>query len=255
MFNKGTGIFGIPGPESKLLQFYDWQLHLSKIQNTHHLLAYYTNFTRFIAEMMLIKLYENNPDQRQIDKIVELLRTGGVIIYPTDTVYGIGCDITKARAVERVARIKGVKPEKAQFSFICSDLSHLSDFARQVDNYTFKLMKSYLPGPYTFILNASNHVPKSIKQKRKTVGIRVPDNNIILEIVRQLGHPILTTSLKEDDQILEYPTDPELIHEEYIDLVDAVIDGGYGGIVPSTIIDCSGDAPEIIRQGLGELEQ
>jgi tRNA threonylcarbamoyl adenosine modification protein (Sua5/YciO/YrdC/YwlC family) len=156
--------------------------------------------------------------------------------------------------VERVARIKGIKPEKARFAFICSDLSHLSDYARHVDNNTFKMMKSYLPGPYTFILSASNQVPKSIKQHRKTVGIRIPDNNIILEIVRQLGHPILTTSLKEDDQILEYPTDPELIHEEYGDLVDAVIDGGYGGIVPSTIIDCSGDEPEIIREGLGEVE-
>lgn len=203
---------------------------------------------------MLIKLYEENPDPRQVMKVVELLHNGGVIIYPTDTVYGIGCDITKARAVERVARIKGIRPEKAKFSFICSDLSHLSDFARQVDNNTFKLMKSYLPGPYTFILKASNQVPKSIKQHRKTVGIRIPANNIILEIVRHLGHPILTTSLKEEDQILEYPTDPELIHEEYEYLVDAVIDGGYGGIVPSTIIDCSGEQPEIIREGLGQVD-
>jgi len=204
--------------------------------------------------MLVVKLYEKNPDQRLIDRIVELLRDGGVIIYPTDTVYGMGCDITKARAVERVARIKGVKLEKAQFSFICSDLSHLSDYARHVDNATFKLMKSYLPGPYTFILTASNQVPKSIKHNRKTVGIRVPDNNIILEIVRQLGNPILTTSLKMDDEILEYPTDPELIAEEYGELVDAVIDGGYGGIVPSTIIDCSGDEPELIREGLGEVD-
>ena len=204
--------------------------------------------------MLLLKLYEKNPDQRLIDRIVELLRDGGVIIYPTDTVYGMGCDITKARAVERVARIKGIKAEKAQFSFICSDLSHLSDFARHVDNNTFKLMKSNLPGPFTFILTASNQVPKSIKQKRKTVGIRVPDNNIILEIVRQLGNPILTTSLKMDDEILEYPTDPELIAEEYGDLVDAVIDGGYGGIVPSTIIDCSGEEPVLIREGLGEVD-
>ena len=203
---------------------------------------------------MLLKLYEQNPDTRVIRKIVELLQHGGVIIYPTDTVYGMGCDITKARAVERVARIKGIRPEKARFSFICSDLSHLSDFARHVDNNTFKLMKSYLPGPYTFILQASNQVPKSIKQNRKTVGIRIPQNNIILEIVRQLGNPILTTSLKEDDQILEYPTDPELIHEEYGYLVDAVIDGGYGGIVPSTVIDCTGEDPEIIREGLGEVE-
>ena len=203
---------------------------------------------------MLLKLYEKNTDQKVVQKVVELLQYGGVIIYPTDTVYGIGCDITKARAVERVARIKGIRPEKARFSFICSDLSHLSDFANHVDNTTFKLMKSFLPGPYTFILNASTHVPKSIKQKRKTVGIRIQDNKIILEIVRQLGNPILTTSLKEDDQILEYPTDPELIYEEYRDLVDVVIDGGYGGLVPSTIIDCSGDEPVVIREGLGEVD-
>jgi len=203
---------------------------------------------------MLLKLYEKSPDQKVVQKVVDLLRMGGVIIYPTDTVYGIGCDITKARAVERVARIKGIKPEKARFSFICSDLSHLSDYARHVDNDTFKLMKASLPGPYTFILNASTQVPKSIKQKRKTVGIRIPDNNIILEIVRQLGHPILTTSLKEDDEILEYPTDPELIYEEYRDLVDAVIDGGYGGIIPSTIIDCSGEEPLVLREGLGEVD-
>jgi tRNA threonylcarbamoyl adenosine modification protein (Sua5/YciO/YrdC/YwlC family) len=203
---------------------------------------------------MFLKLYEKNPDQKQIDKIVNLLRHGGVIIYPTDTVYGMGCDITKARAVERVARIKGIKPEKARFAFICSDLSHLSDFASHVDNRIFKLMKSHLPGPFTFILSASNHVPKSIKANRKTVGIRIPDNNIILEIVRQLGHPILTTSLKEDDDIVEYPTDPELIYEEYGELVDAVIDGGYGGITPSTIIDCTGEEPEVTREGLGEFD-
>jgi tRNA threonylcarbamoyl adenosine modification protein (Sua5/YciO/YrdC/YwlC family) len=204
---------------------------------------------------MLLKLYEKSPDQKVVQKVVDLLRHGGVIIYPTDTVYGMGCDITKARAVERVARIKGVKPEKARFAFICSDLSHLSDYAKHVDNDTFKLMKASLPGPYTFILNASNQVPKSISPKRKTVGIRIPDNNIILEIVRQLGNPILTTSLKEDDEILEYPTDPELIYEEYRDLVDAVIDGGYGGITPSTVIDCSGEEPEVIREGLGDLDQ
>ena len=187
-------------------------------------------------------------------EVVELLEKGGVIIYPTDTVYGIGCDITKARAVERVARIKGVKPEKANFAFICSDLSHLSDYAKQVDNNTFKLMKAYLPGPYTFILTASNNVPKILKQKKKTVGIRVPDNNIILEIVKKLGHPILTTSLKEDDEILEYSTDPEVIHDEYKDLVDLVIDGGYGGVIPSTILDCTGDEPLLVREGLGELD-
>ncbi len=186
-------------------------------------------------------------------EIVDLLEKGGVIIYPTDTVYGIGCDITKNRAVERVAKIKGLKPENANFAFICSDLSHLADYAK-VDNNTFKLMKSYLPGPYTFILNASGNVPKIMKQKKKTVGIRIPDNNIILEIVRQLGHPILTTSLKETDDIIEYSTDPEMIHDEYKDLVDLVVDGGYGGIIPSTILDCTSGEPELIRQGLGEVD-
>lgn len=203
---------------------------------------------------MVVKLYANNPDPDVVRDVVDLLERGGVIIYPTDTVYGIGCDITKTRAVERVARIKGLKPEKANFAFICSDLSHLSDYAKQVDNNTFKLMKAYLPGPYTFILNASNNVPKILKQKRKTVGIRIPDNNIILEIVRQLGHPILTTSLKEDDEILEYSTDPDVIHDEYKDLVDLVIDGGYGGFIPSTILDCTGGEPLLIRKGLGEVD-
>jgi tRNA threonylcarbamoyl adenosine modification protein (Sua5/YciO/YrdC/YwlC family) len=203
---------------------------------------------------MLLKLYEQNPDPRHIHKIVDLLRHGGVIIYPTDTVYGIGCNITKARAVERVARIKGIRPDQARFAFICSDLSHLSDYARNVGNKTFKLMKSCLPGPYTFILNASHQVPKAIKHHRKTVGIRIPANNIILEIVRQLGHPILTTSLKEEDQILEYPTDPELIYGSYMDLVDVVIDGGYGGMIPSTIIDCTGEEPLVIREGLGPVD-
>ena len=203
---------------------------------------------------MIVKLYERNPDQNAIREIVDLLERGGVIIYPTDTVYGIGCDITKARAVERVAKIKGVKLEKANFAFICSDLSHLSDYAKQVDNNTFKLMKAYLPGPYTFILNASSNVPKIFKGTKKTVGIRIPDNNIILEIVRQLGHPILTTSLKEADDIMEYSTDPEMIHEEYKEVVDLVIDGGYGGVIPSTILDCTGPEPVLVRAGLGEVD-
>lgn len=203
---------------------------------------------------MLVKLYERNPDQNIIREVVDLLERGGVIIYPTDTVYGIGCDITKARAVERVAKIKGVKIEKANFAFICSDLRHLSDYAKQVDNNTFKLMKAYLPGPYTFILNAGGNVPKLFKGTKKTVGIRIPDNNIILEIVRQLGHPILTTSLKEDDDIMEYSTDPEVIHEEYKELVDLVIDGGYGGYIPSTILDCTGAEPVLIREGLGSVD-
>jgi len=203
---------------------------------------------------MLVKLYNDNPNQKVISQVVELLERGGVIIYPTDTVYGIGCDIYKPKAVERVARIKGLKPEKAQFSFICSDLSHLSDFAKSVDNRTFKMMKAYLPGPYTFILHASSSVPRSFKNNNKTVGIRIPDNNIIREIVRQLGHPILTTSLRDEDEIIEYQTDPELISERYADLVDMVIDGGYGGLTPSTIIDCTTEEPVVLRQGLGEVD-
>ena len=203
---------------------------------------------------MIVKLYEENPNPRQVEQVVKVLRDGGVIIYPTDTVYGIGCDIFKPRAIERVARIKGIKPDKANFAFICSDLSHLSDYARQVDNNTFRLMKAYLPGPYTFILNASSNVPKILKNNKKTVGIRIPENNIILEIVRQLGHPILTTSLKEDDEILEYPTDPELIHEEYDSLVDLVIDGGYGGVKPSTVLDCTSDEVWMVREGLGPVD-
>ena len=202
---------------------------------------------------MLVKLYENNPDPKIIDQVVDLLDRGGVIIYPTDTVYGIGCDITKARAVERIAKLKGLKPEKANFSFICSDLSHLSDYSKQVDNQVFKLMKANLPGPFTFILNASGNVPKLLKNNKKTVGIRIPDNNIILEIVRQLGRPILTTSLKEDDEILEYHSDPEIIYDEYKDKVDLVVDGGYGGLIPSTVVDCTGDEPELIREGLGSF--
>lgn len=202
---------------------------------------------------MIVKLYERDPDPNVIAEIVDLLDRGGVIIYPTDTVYGIGCDITKNRAVERVAWIKGVKLEKANFAFICSDLSHLSDYAKHVDNTAFKFMKSSLPGPYTFILHASGRVPKIFKNTKKTVGIRVPDNNIILEIVRQLGRPILTTSLKEDDEILEYATDPEMIHEVYKDLVDLVIDGGYGGLTPSTVVDFTEGEPVVLREGLGEV--
>jgi len=202
---------------------------------------------------MIVKLYEKNPDRNVIEEVVGVLQKGGVIIYPTDTVYGIGCDISKARAVERVAKIKGIRPEKANFACICSDFSQVSNYAR-FDNDTFKLMKSYLPGPYTFILQSSNSLPNAFRNKKKTVGIRIPENNIILEIVRTLGGPILTTSLKEEDDILEYPTDPEHIHSDYEYLVDLVIDGGYGGMVPSTILDCAGDEIVLVRQGLGEVD-
>lgn len=203
---------------------------------------------------MLVKLYNENPNPKEVDKIVSLLRDGGIIIYPTDTVYGLGCDITKQRAVERIAWIKGVKPEKSNFSFIVDDLSRLADYTRPIDNTIYKLMKRNLPGPFTFILEANSNVPKLLKRKKKNVGIRIPDNNIIREIVRQLGNPILTTSIHSEDTVLEYDTDPELIHEEMGHLVDLVIDGGYGNNVPSTVVDCTGEQIEIVRQGLGDLE-
>jgi tRNA threonylcarbamoyl adenosine modification protein (Sua5/YciO/YrdC/YwlC family) len=202
---------------------------------------------------MLVKLFNENPNLREIIKIVDVLRKGGLIIYPTDTVYGLGCDITNAKAVEKVARIKGVKVEKNSFSFICSDLSHISDYTKPISSSVFKLMKKNLPGPFTFILDANNNLPKYFKVK-KTVGIRVPDNNIIREIVRELGNPILSTSVYDDDEIIEYTTDPELIHEKYHEIADIVIDGGYGELIPSTIVDCTGDEITIVREGKGILE-
>ena len=205
------------------------------------------------VEAMIIRLFNENPNPREILRIVEVLRDGGIIIYPTDTVYGLGCDITNTKAVEKVARIKGVKVEKNNFSFICSDLSHLSDYTKPIPNWIFKLMKKNLPGPFTFILEANNNVPKYFKGK-KTVGIRVPDNNIIREIIRELGNPILSTSIHDDDEILEYSTDPELIHEKFENIAELVIDGGYGELIPSTIVDCTGEEIEIIREGKGILE-
>lgn len=204
---------------------------------------------------MLIKLYEENPNQREIEKVLEVLRGGGIIIYPTDTVYGIGCDITNVKAVEKVANYKNVKVEKSNMSFICSDLSHLSDYAKPISNQVFKLLKRNLPGPFTFILEANSNVPKYFKGKKKTVGIRVPDNNIIREIVRQLGNPILSTSVYDEDSVIEYTTDPELIHEKFEDFADLVIDGGYGDNIPSTVIDCTSDVPVIVRQGKGIVQE
>ena len=203
---------------------------------------------------MLLQIHPNNPGERQIRAAVDILRRGGVIIYPTDTVYGIGCDITKSKAVERIARIKGVRLEKANFSFICHDLSHLSSYTRHINNQTFKLMKKYLPGAFTFILPANNNVPKIFKNKKKTVGIRIPDHNIPLQIVKELNNPILTSSIHDVDQLIDYTTDPELIHENMGVQVDLVIDGGYGKNVPSTVIDCTQDKPIILRQGLGIFE-
>nr|WP_319510482.1 L-threonylcarbamoyladenylate synthase [uncultured Draconibacterium sp.] len=203
---------------------------------------------------MLLRLFNENPNPREVRKIVEILRNGGVIVYPTDTVYGLGCDITNQKAVEKVARYKGIQIEKSNFSFICSDFSHLSDYTKPISNSIFKLIRKNLPGPFTFILNANNNVPRYFKGKKKTVGIRIPDNNIIREIVSELGNPIMSTSVHDEDEILEYTTDPELIHEKYGEIADVVIDGGYGELVPSTIIDCTSDEPTIVRQGKGELE-
>ncbi len=200
-----------------------------------------------------IKIYEENPNPKEIKRVVEVLRKGGLVIYPTDTVYGLGCDITNTRALEKIARIKGIKLAKANWSFICTDLSNLSDYVRQIDTATFKILKRALPGPYTFILPGNNNLPKEFK-KKKTVGIRVPDNSIIKALVEALGNPIVSTSIRDEDDVLEYTTDPELIYEKWDNLVDIVIDGGYGGNVGSTIIDLSTGNPEVVREGKGSLD-
>ena len=200
-----------------------------------------------------IRLYEENPDPRKITQIVNVLRGGGLIIYPSDTIYGLGCDIFNQKAVDKVRRIKNVNDKKMDLAFVCFDLSHLSVYAKNVSTPVFKLMKKILPGPYTFILNASSKVPKILKVKKKKVGIRIPNNRIPREIVKELGNPIVTTSLHDDDQILEYATDPELIYEQYKNQVDLIIDGGYGDNQASTILDYSGEELEIIRQGKGEI--
>lgn len=200
-----------------------------------------------------IKIYPENPNEKEIAKVVKVLRDGGLIIYPTDTVYGLGCDITNTKALERIAKIKGIKLEKANFSFICSDLSNISDYIKQIDTPTFKILKRALPGPYTFILPGNNSLPKEFKNKT-TVGIRVPDNNIALEIVRQLGNPIVSTSIHDEDEVIEYTTDPELIFEKWQNLVDLVIDGGYGDNHGSTVIDLSDGEPVVIREGKGSLD-
>lgn len=200
-----------------------------------------------------IKIYNENPNPKEINKVVKVLKSGGLVIYPTDTVYGLGCDVMNVKALERIAKIKGIKLDKARLSFICNDLSHLSDYVKQIDTPTFKLLKRALPGPYTFLLPGSNTLPKVFK-KKKTVGIRIPDNNIIRTLVSELGNPIVSTSIRDDDDILEYTTDPELIFEKWQNLVDVVIDGGYGGNEGSTIIDLTTTDPEIIREGKGSLD-
>ncbi len=202
-----------------------------------------------------IRLYEENPDPKRVRHIVEVLRNGGVIIYPTDTVYGLGCDITNQKAVEKICRIKGINPKKHNFSFVCSDLSNISQYTRVITKPVFKMMKKGLPGPFTFILEASSHVPKILHSNKKTVGIRVPNHGIPRAIVDELGQPILSTSIYDEDEILEYSTDPELIFEKYQNQVDIVIDGGYGSNIPSTILDCTGDEVVLIREGLGQLEE
>jgi len=200
-----------------------------------------------------IKIYKDNPNPTEINKVVDVLKKGGLVIYPTDTVYGLGCDITNTKAVEKIARIKGIKLEKANFSFICNDLSHLSDYVKQIDTSTYKLLKRALPGPYTFILPGSKSLPKVFKNK-KTVGIRVPDNTIARAIVEALGNPIISTSIYDEDDVLEYTTDPELIFEKWQHLVDGVIDGGFGDNYASTIIDLTTSEPTVIREGKGSLD-
>ena len=201
----------------------------------------------------LIKLYEENPSEKEIKKIVKVLKNDGLIIYPTDTVYGLGCDINSKKALEKIALIKHIKLEKANLSFVCDSLSNLSEYVAQLDSKTFKILKRNLPGPYTFILPGNNNLPKVFK-KKKTVGIRVPDHNICSRIVKALGNPIVSTSIKDEDDVIEYTTDPSLIHEKWEKLVDIVIDGGYGKNVASTVIDLTTDEPTVIREGLGSLE-
>ncbi|TAF65169.1 MAG: threonylcarbamoyl-AMP synthase [Cytophagales bacterium] len=200
----------------------------------------------------LLKIHPKNPESRKINTVVDCIRDGGVVIYPTDTVYGIGCDIHQARAVERISKIKGLDPRKYLFSFICHDLSHIAEYA-SVEDQVFKIMKKALPGAFTFILKASNKVPKVLNNNRKTVGIRIPEHNIPRMIVAELGNPFLSTSLKEEDNAIEYSTDPELIYERYQHEVDLVVDGGIGGYLPSTIVDCSQGEIVVVRSGLGDF--
>ncbi|MFN3760467.1 MAG: L-threonylcarbamoyladenylate synthase [Algoriphagus aquaeductus] len=202
-----------------------------------------------------IRLYEENPDPRRVRQIVDILRNGGIIIYPTDTVYGLGCDITNQKAVEKICKIKGINPKKHNFSFVCADLSNISHYTRVITKPVFKMMKKALPGPFTFILEASSQVPKILHSNKKTVGIRVPNHGVPRAIVEELGQPILSTSIYDEDEIVEYSTDPELIFEKYQNLVDVVIDGGYGSNVPSTILDCTGEEVVVVREGLGQLEE
>jgi tRNA threonylcarbamoyl adenosine modification protein (Sua5/YciO/YrdC/YwlC family) len=203
---------------------------------------------------MLIRIYNENPNPKQIRQIVDLLESGGIIIYPTDTVYAMGCDIRATKSIEKIAAFKGLNPKNPEMSLIFHDMSQLSEYTIIRDNSIFKLLKRNLPGPFTFIVQANNQIPKLFKNKKKTVGIRIPDNNIVLELVRELGRPIITTSIHDQDEVIEYTTDPELIFEKFRDFADAVIDGGFGKNEASTIVDCTGDEIEVVRQGPGILE-
>lgn len=203
---------------------------------------------------MLIRIYNENPNHKHIRKIVDLLESGGIIIYPTDTVYAMGCDIQATRSIEKIARFKGLNPKNPELSLIFHDMSQLSEYTIIRDNTLFKLLKRNLPGPFTFIVQANNQIPRLFKNRKKTVGIRIPDNRIVLELVRELGRPIITTSIHDPDEVIEYTTDPELIYEKYRDFADAVIDGGFGKNEASTVVDCTGEEIVIERQGLGILE-
>jgi len=203
---------------------------------------------------MLLRIYNENPNPKQIRQIIDLLEDGGIIIYPTDSVYAMGCDIMATKAIEKIARLKGLNPKNPELSLIFHDMSQLSDYTIIRDNNIFKLLKRNLPGPFTFIVQANNQIPKLFKNKKKTVGIRIPDNNIVLELVRELGRPIITTSIHDPDELIEYTTDPELIYEKYRDFADAIIDGGFGKNEASTIVDCTGDEIVVVRQGLGVLD-
>jgi tRNA threonylcarbamoyl adenosine modification protein (Sua5/YciO/YrdC/YwlC family) len=204
---------------------------------------------------MLIRIYEENPAQRHIRHVVDVLNKGGIVIFPTDTIYGMGCSIRHIKSIDKIARIKGTTKKKSNYSIIFNNLSMLSEFTRPLPNEIFRLIKRNLPGPFTFILEANNQVPKIFQSKKKTIGIRIPDNNIITTIVEELGHPVLTTSIRDEDELVEYITDPELILEKYGDAIDLVIDGGYGDNEASTIVDCTSGEPVIIRQGKGILEE
>ncbi|QNF34081.1 threonylcarbamoyl-AMP synthase [Adhaeribacter swui] len=208
-----------------------------------------------MASAVFLKIHPANPPMNKILQVVEILKKGGIVIYPTDTIYGMGCDLHNARALEKLCHIKGIRPDKANLSFICSDLTHISDYAKNISTSVYKVMKKALPGPFTFVLEASSKVPRLGGNRKKTVGIRVPDNKIPLFIVKELGNPIISTSIHDEDDIIEYATDPELIFEKFKNLVDVVIDGGYGNNIPSTVVNCEDEQFEVLRQGAGIIEE